>query len=54
MDDIERRYINATFLLSGDNKAEASRRLGMKTPQNLESRIKALNMELTRNNPPVP
>lgn len=45
LEDIERRYIEAAMRTS-NGKAEASRKLGMKTPQNLESRIKALNRKL--------
>ena len=44
--DVERRYINAAIDVTRGNKAKASRLLGLKTPQNLESRIKALNMKL--------
>lgn len=44
--DLERRYINAAIDVAGGNKAQASRLLGMKSPQNLESRIKALNRNL--------
>ena len=46
LEDIERRYIDAALRASNGNKAEASRKLGMKKPQNLESRIKALNRKL--------
>ena len=46
LEDIEWRYINAALRASNGHKAEASRKLGMKTPQNLESRIKALNRRL--------
>lgn len=44
--DLERRYINAAIDVTKGNKAKASRLLGLKTPQNLESRIKALHMKL--------
>ena len=44
--DLQRRYISAALQTTGGNKAKASRLLGMKTPQNLESRIKALNIRL--------
>lgn len=44
--DLERRYIAAAIDVTGGNRAKASRLLGMKTPQNLESRIKALKMNV--------
>ena len=46
LNDIERRYIAAALCASNNNKAEASRKLGMRTPQNLESRIKVLNKKV--------
>ena len=46
MHEIESRYIEAALRLADGNKAQASRLLGMKKPQNLESRIKALNLKL--------
>ena len=49
MHDIESRYIEAALRLAEGNRAMASRLLGMKTPQNLESRIKALNLKLGGN-----
>ena len=54
LEDIERRYINAALRASNGNKAEASRKLGMKTPQNLESRIKALNHKIKGFSPTAP
>ena len=45
-DDLERRYIHAAIDITSGNKAKASRLLGMRTPQNLESRIKALNLRI--------
>ena len=46
--DLERRYIALAIETTGGNKAHASRLLGMKTPQNLESRMKALKMNICR------
>ena len=47
-DDLERRYIHAAIDITSGNKAKASRLLGMRTPQNLESRINALNMRINQ------
>jgi len=43
---LELRYIKVALEITGGNKAQTSRLLGMKTPQNLESRLKALNRSL--------
>ena len=54
LEGIEHRYINAALRASNGRKAEASRLLGMKTPQNLESRIKALNRKIKGLAPKIP